>query len=743
MRPVVLLGLLTSTVCASALVACSSSSPGPSSTPAPTGADVHEPTGTVSSAAEAVGLTARPSNTTCVAPARPSTGPQTVALSTAFGGRTFQQPIGAFQAPGDSSRWYVVEKGGLVKSFTSASATTRTFADVTSLVNAGPNEAGLLGFAFHPDWSTNHQAFLSYTASSASAASGLRSIIARFESTDGGLTLDPTADELLTFAQPYSNHNGGCIAFGPDGHLYASFGDGGSAGDPGNRAQNLGVLLGKMLRLDVDGGTPYAVPSDNPFVSRSGARGEIFAYGLRNTWRFSFDRGTGQLWAGDVGQNAYEEVDVITSGGNYGWKVREGNDCYNAATCSNTGFVAPVAVYSHSQGISITGGYVYRGTALPWLVGRYVYGDFGSGRIWGLFPDTSGTLTPRLLLESGKSIASFAEGADGELYVLDYASGQGSKIVAGPGSSGGTFPQTLRATGCVDPQDATQPAAGVVPYDVNAPLWSDGATKDRFVAIPNGTTITVGTDGDLTLPAGSVAMKTFSLGGQPVETRLFVRHSDGGWAGYTYEWNAAGTDATLLENGKTKVVNGQTWTFPSRAECMQCHTGAAGFTLGLELGQLNRSFTYGPSRTANQLATWNHIGWFRTALTGPSSSQPRLASYGGSDPLEDQARAYLHANCSGCHRPGSNGGGPADLRASRTLAQSALCGASPTAGSVNGAQVLLSPGDPAGSILLQRMLATGTGTGSATMPPLGRKVVDSQGVQLVEDWIASLPTTCP
>jgi glucose/arabinose dehydrogenase len=506
----------------------------------------------------------------------------------------------------------LVQKGGVVKTFASDEATSATtdFIDVSGRVNALSSEAGLLGMAFHPNFAANHQAFLSYTASAATP-SGLRSIVSRFTSTDGGLTLDPATEEvLLTVDQPFTNHNGGNIAFGPDGRLYIGLGDGGSGGDPFGNGQNTGTLLGKILRIDVDTQSPYAIPADNPFAS-GGGRPEIYAYGLRNPWRFTFDRATGDLWAGDVGQNQIEEVDLVKLGGNYGWNTKEGSACYQAAGCSGAGLVAPVAEYTHAEGVSITGGYVYRGKAFPWLVGRYVYADFGSGKVWALAYDAvTGSATPELLVSTGHQLSSFGEALDGELYLLSYSFGSLMKFVPSGPQPADAFPKKLSQTGCFDPVDPSQPAPGLIPYQVNAPFWSDGAQKQRWLALPDGAQMTAGPDGDLDLPIGSVLAKSFSLAGERIETRLFVRHDDGGWAGYSYEWDADGKDATWVPGGKARQIAGQTWTYPSSAQCLRCHTQAAGSSLGLELAQLNGPLTYPGGNTANQLATLEHIGMF-------------------------------------------------------------------------------------------------------------------------------------
>ena len=318
-------------------------------------------------------------------------------------------------------------------------AAATLFIDITARVDSGPNEAGLLGMAFHPDWGPNgnFQVFLSYTRSGAP----LESTISRFYSLDNGATLDNgVEDVIMTVLQPFGNHNGGNIEFGPDGHLYAGWGDGGSAGDPLNNGQNTTTLLGTMTRIDVDGGVPYAVPADNPFAANAsctqGVGGaacpEIFAWGLRNPWRWSFDSSNGDLWAGDVGQGAIEEVDIVSLGGNYGWRCREGSTDFDTSANCPAGLIDPITEYDHGVGRSITGGYVYRGSVIPDLQGFYVFGDFVSGRIWAL-PATSGIGSAAdELLDTSLSIASFAVGNDDELYVLDFATGSIHQVINAP-----------------------------------------------------------------------------------------------------------------------------------------------------------------------------------------------------------------------------------------------------------------------------------------------------------------------
>ncbi len=351
-------------------------------------------------------------------PYGPAGAVSAIAVTRAFPDLTFSRPVLMLQAPGGSD-WYVLEQGGRIIRFadrTDADSVS-LFAELRSLVDDRYSESGLLGAAFHPRFAETGEVFLSYTR----AGQPLTSVVARFNTTGGGRLDRVSRSEVLEVAQPFRNHNGGHIAFGPDGYLYLGLGDGGSGGDPQGNGQNRNTLLGAILRLDVDAARPYAVPPDNPFVE-GGGRSEIFAYGLRNPWRFSFDRATGALWAGDVGQNRVEEIDVIERGGNYGWNLREGSEPFRPGAGVETGLIEPVAEYSHALGCSVTGGAVYRGSALPTLKGVYVFGDFCSGRIWGLDTDSGGRRAVQIA-KTDLQIASFAEAHDGRLFVLDLRGG--------------------------------------------------------------------------------------------------------------------------------------------------------------------------------------------------------------------------------------------------------------------------------------------------------------------------------
>jgi glucose/arabinose dehydrogenase len=337
----------------------------------------------------------------------------------------------------NGSKLYALEQAGVAKVLHEDGTTVTTFADLTSRVGAtGSGESGLLGIAFHPSFATNGFVFLYYTAPGGAV---FDSVLARFESKDGGLTLDSSTEKkLLVVAQPYANHNGATIAFGNDGLLYWGLGDGGSGGDPQNRAQDKTALFGKILRIDVDNGDPYAIPSSNPFATTGGGvRPEIYALGFRNPYRFRFDRPTGDLWVGDVGQVTFEEIDRVTLGGNYGWNIREGKSCYGAITCDTTGLIDPVVQHGRTEATSIVGGVVYRGAAVPATTGQYVYSDVFSGFFFA-FPPTEAAPVPVRLDEglARRMPSAFELDANGEVVFSDLGDGLVRRIVAPPPFTG-------------------------------------------------------------------------------------------------------------------------------------------------------------------------------------------------------------------------------------------------------------------------------------------------------------------
>jgi glucose/arabinose dehydrogenase len=353
---------------------------------------------------------------------------QPIQLVNAFPNLTFTKPVFLTHSHDGTNRIFVVQQNGLIRVFPNDSAVTSysTFLDVSSRINASSGEEGLLGLAFHPQYKSNGYFYVNYTA-----PNPRRTVVAKYsvDPSDPNRA-DPLSEvKILEIDQPFSNHNGGMLMFGHDGCLYIGTGDGGSGGDPYNNAQNPGVLLGKMLRINVDSTEAtmnYSIPSDNPFKGNTqGYREEIWAWGLRNPWRFSQDPVTGEIWVGDVGQNEWEEVDLLQKGANYGWRITEGTHCYNPPSgCDMTGITPPVKEYSHaSNDCSITGGYVYRGKLRPDLVGAYVYGDYCTGRIWELRYGSGRVTSDSLLIRAPFQISSFGTDQENELYICSYSNG--------------------------------------------------------------------------------------------------------------------------------------------------------------------------------------------------------------------------------------------------------------------------------------------------------------------------------
>ena len=345
-------------------------------------------------------------------------------LEIAFTNLSFTRPVDLQHAGDNSNRLFVVEQAGIIKVFenTPDVSTTSTFLDIRDGVRDNGNEEGLLGLAFHPDYTNNGYFFVNHTASNPR-----RTVVARYSvSQNDPNTADPNSElVLLEFEQPYGNHNGGQVAFGPDGFLYIAVGDGGSAGDPLNSGQNRNTWLGSILRIDVDNpanGQNYGIPQDNPFAGQGDTfKEEIYAYGLRNPWRISFDALTGDLWAGDVGQNELEEIDLIINGGNYGWKIREGTQCFEPRdNCESDNLIPPIVEYGRGSGGSVTGGYVYRGSAFPEFVGKYFYADYASGRIWFLTMDGNQLIENTELSNTNLRISSFGVDQDNELYICAF-----------------------------------------------------------------------------------------------------------------------------------------------------------------------------------------------------------------------------------------------------------------------------------------------------------------------------------
>jgi len=674
-----------------------------------------------------------------------SQGPATARLVRAFPNLSFSSPVYLTYAPDGTDRIFVVEVAGRIRVFgnSGSASSTTTFLDITGRVRSG-GEEGLLGLAFDPDYATNGYFYVHYSASAPR-----RNVLSRFSVSSADANVADAASEsiLLQVNQPAGNHNGGMVAFGPDDMLYASFGDGGGQGDQYGNGQDTTDVLSTIIRIDPHGGTPYAIPTSNPLVgSGGGTREEIYAYGFRNPWRFSFDRSTGDLWVGDVGQGAREEVDLVRAGGNYGWPFYEGDAVYSPGPPASN-FEAPVRDYDRTGGHSVTGGVVYRGSGTPSLVGAYVYGDYGSGVVWALRYDGS-SVTAHTQLGNVSSVCAFGEDRDGEVYAVSF--GGSIHRFEPSGGGGGPTPATLSATGLFQDTTNLVPAPGLIEYDVNAALWSDGARKRRWIALPEEARIGFDPIGPWDFPVGTVVVKHFELDLSPtevqrLETRVLV-HENAGWAGYTYRWNFLQTDADLLPGADSETYTvadplapggqrQQTWDFPSRAQCMLCHTEAAGRVLGVRTSQLNGDFAY-VDATDNQLRSWNHIGLFRADIGDPAAYAALPDPGDAGQPLAARARAYLDANCSGCHLPGGPVPLGIDLRYAVPLAGTGLVDVRPSQGDLGLTDAYrIRSGSKESSVLWERLRRL-DGT---RMPEPGTNVVDDLAVDLIGAWIDQGP----
>ena len=677
-------------------------------------------------------------------------------LAPAFPNLKFEKPLAFTYPPDGSNRVVVVSQSGVAYIFPNRADVkqdeVREFLDVRQKVKLTDFEEGLLGLAFHPKFKTNGEVFAFYSIKDIEPRG---SAISRFRvsKTDPNRVDVSTEEELLRYSKPYGNHDGGSIEFGPDGMLYIAVGDGGLRDDPHGNGQNLETLLAKVLRIDVDrkdAGKNYAIPKDNPFVGKGEkVRGEIWAYGVRNPWRLSFDPQTGTCWIGDVGQNLYEEIDIIVRGGNYGWSLREGKHPFGPKGVeARADLIEPIWEYPRTDGRSITGGVVYRGKQLPEIEGAYIYADWVTGRMWALRWDgkkvtANQEITPSALpgitsIGYDASHEMFITAFDGRVYRLEKAN-WGSEAAAPP------FPRKLSETGLFTSVKDMKPQPGLIPYSVNVPLWSDDAEKERYVALPKGASVKFSEGGAWDFPVGTVFVKTFSLNApkpRRLETRLLIHHR-WGWKGYTYIWNDEQTEAELADSAVTRTFDvatptgteKQTWYFPSRSDCNACHTPLANFVLGANTRQMNRAHSYGGS-SENQVEHWAALGVFSNA---PANKAGDLAAFpdwkSGSGTAEARARAYLDVNCAICHAPGATGLATINLKSETPLDRMVLLNQTPgrnRTGPEDSKLVL--PGDPNRSELWHRMQNKGT----SRMPPLATSKVDATAVALVGTWIAGL-----
>jgi len=686
----------------------------------------------------------------------------------------FQNPIEMLAVPG-SHRLLVAELNGKVWTFPNQNdAADRELAiDIATQLPDATKGTRLYGVAFHPQFVQNGEVFLCYITA-ANVEDGTR--VSRFTATSlNPLTIDAGSEEVLITWRS-GGHNGGSLMFGPrDGYLYISTGDASPPFPPDvlKTGQDISDLLASTLRINVDhrsGALAYSIPEDNPFVDVPDARGEVWTYGHRNPWRMSFDSVTGDLWLGDVGWEMWEMVYRAERGANYGWSIVENTQQVNPQWPRGPSpIIPPTAAHSHTESRSVTGGYVYRGSRLPKLAGTYLYGDYVTGKLWGIRVDGEQLSEPQELVDSSLAVICFGRDHSDEIFVVSY-DGTIHRLVENPkAGQRSTFPRKLSDSGLFASIADHKLADGVLPFAVNAEPWADGTTATRFIAVPNGETIGVHTTnnaqvgdlkGEWAFPDGTILGKTISIATvgdsgerqQRLETQILHRNVDY-WAAYSYVWNDEQTDAELSDGAgfdRTLTVadpdaaNGQrsqTWHFASRTECILCHTSRGGTVYGFKLEQLNRDFDYG-KHSDNQLRTLAHIGLFSEPLA--KGSDPKIAPLDKLpqmvDPndeaasLDDRVRSYLHVNCSHCHRRG--GGGTAAIEVVRNITfEKTKLVSRPTQGAFGIVDPwLVAPGDPNRSILYYRMAKLGRGR----MPHFGSLQIDEAGLKLVRDWISSL-----
>ncbi len=627
--------------------------------------------------------------------------------------------------------------------------------DADVILDLGPDTIAY-ELAFHADYISNGHLFLGHNRK---VGETNYTRVSRFTvDRQAPQHIDP-ASELVIIEWPSNGHNGGAVDFGGDGMLYVTSGDGTGDSDTDLRGQDLTELTSKVLRIDVDHpepGRPYAVPRDNPFVDRPGVRPETWAYGLRNPWRMTYDRALDQLWVGQNGQDLWESVVLVKPGGNYGWSVNEGNHAFLTNHPAGPDPILPVTVeHHHSEARSLTGGVVYHGSALPELQGAYVYGDWSTGKIWGVKHDGSNVTWRAELADTPFQITGFGLDRKGELLVIDHVTGF-HRLVRNQTPQGAPFPTLLSQTGLYESVAQRRLHPALIPYSVNSPLWSDGAAKSRAFVVPTDGQVgfKTGSQG-WDFPEGSVLLKEFAFDladdaspeSRPIETRLMIKRQ-GEWYGYSYAWNDDGDDAVLvprdgvdrplrvLEASATEKVRDQTWHYPSRAECMVCHSRAANWSLGLSTSQMNRDYNYGGGQ-ANQIAALARIGLFSNSPSQPPVEFERLADPAdASASLESRARSYLHSNCASCHVEAGGGNAAINLAADTPSGKSGLFDVPPQHDRFNlGPEArLVAAGNPDQSVLWLRVNRRGPGQ----MPPLASSLIDPLGSALVRDWIQGL-----
>ena len=665
-----------------------------------------------------------------------------------------------------------------------------------SLALAFTNELSY-GMAFHPKFTENGHLFVAGNGAGANGKKHTR--VTRWTmDRKAPFTVDPKSSQLIIDWES-DGHNGADCIFGTDGLLYITSGDGTSDSDTNVTGQRIDLFLSKVLRIDVDKPAPgkfYSVPKDNPFLDTPTARPETWAHGFRNPWRITCDTKTGHIWVGENGQDLWESVKLIERGANYGWSVYEGSHLFYENRKLGPGkLTKPTLEHHHSESRSLTGGVVYYGKNLPDLDGHYTYGDYSTGKIWGARHDGKKLLQHQELVDTTFAITGFGQDSRGNLLVIDDNSGfyylRPNTEKAGPIP----FPRKLSETGLFTSVADHKLQPALIPYSVNVPHWADGATKEQFLALPTGSNGIV----DLTqyrggnLPEGTVILQTLSLPSgktkRRIESRILTKQQNE-WAGYSYEWNAAQTEATLVDKAgadrelsladATDQPQRKPWRIPSRAECMFCHSRAANYVLGFNEWQLNTEHDYGGYK-ADQLAVfeklgivrsnwlnyererfgeaptakgtpegettaaWNKVGQVSGQRSAPDTKSflPRnpenmrrlVNPYDATQDLTARVRSYWHANCSHCHIEAGGGNAAMELEFRTLLTKTRTINVPPIHNHFKLPDPrIVAPGDVGNSVMFQRIAGTGVGR----MPPVGASGLDADWIQLLVEWITKL-----
>jgi glucose/arabinose dehydrogenase len=554
----------------------------------------------------------------------------------AFPKLNFKHSLYITHQPG-IERMLVVEQAERILAFTNRADAAS--ADVFCFI---PDHE-IYSLAFHPAYASNRLAYVFSNGPQSSQHKTNR--IFRYVVNRKSLRCDDTTRELVIEWES-NGHNGGDLAFGPDGMLYISSGDGTSDSDRNVTGQDITDLNSGMLRIDVDhaAGHGYSVPRDNPFLNIPNARGELWAYGFRNPWRIHFDSES-NLWVGDIGQDLWEMIIVARRGANYGWSVTEGGHPFRLQRKRGpTPFSTPVIELPHSEARSITGGLVYRGSKLPKLRGLYIFGDYATGRIWSARYRNGQIESMELIADTPHQMLGFGEDTRGEMFYADYLGAVYELEPAPTIERANEFPRRLSETGLFASLKEHTPAAGLIPYSVNAPYWSDGAQMERFIGLPGDSPLQFKEKEPWVFPEGTVLVQNVALdiaAGNAathkwIETRVLL-FQENEWAAYSYRWNDEQTDAELLPSsgddrefvvrrGSSLTNSTLNWHYPSRTECLTCHSRQAGFALGMNVWQMNRDHDYGTA-SANQLATLEHLGALRESLAEYAATlQPKVRS---------------------------------------------------------------------------------------------------------------------